>query len=629
MGMTDQRKVEMIVELKQSAQNARRDRISKFQKYYKMFNGILDYDESYPWRSKIFMKEVYKVIDTIHPIFMDMIFMKGEAFRVKGVDSPINTKQASILSALIAFYIEKMDAYDTIDDFVTELLITGTAFAKMYWEVKTIKREEEVESEVPRIANLFGKELQLGNMIETNREIVTRYVKDNPTIEHISYKDIFFSTKAKNFKNTWIIHRTWKTLDQLKNKNKKYKEVTGENFYKNLGQLELLSTGVDCKDGDPEDSITRDEKSELGINNHAGLAEVEDPQPVSEDLKMNNEGEIEILEYWNKDGSEVSVVAGGMVLIKDEMNPFEHKSKPFIYSNYKRRPQEIWGIGICELAEDGQDLLNTSVNQSIDSNTLVNNLMVAVSADANIDQDQLKARPGGYVEIDVDPGEAISSKFQQLKFSKVDASSEIALAMNEIREVTGASKLMQGTYESGAVRNTSQARLMMTASNKKFMGKVLTFESMFLKPFIRMFYALIMQYMTRDQVVRILGDKGAEYVKVQPTDICLDLDFVPVGTRQLVEMEQLVHQLNNFLAVVSRIPMAQAIVKFKVLIRKIAENLLGAEVASEILMSDEESKALMQQMMQQQNQQGQGGGNPNPSLGGQNPSQPNSAGGVQ
>lgn len=628
MGMTDQRKVEMIVELKNSAQTARRDRVSKFQKFYKMFNGVLDYDESYPWRSKIFMKEVYKVIDTIHPIFMDMIFMKGEAFKVKGIDSPVNTKQASILSSLIAIYIDKMDAYDTIDDFITELLITGTAFAKMYWEVKTIKREEDVESEVPRVANLFGKEFQLGNMTQTNREVVTKYIKDNPTIEHISYKDIFFSTKAKNFNTTWIIHRTWKTIAQLENKNKKYKAVTGENFYKNLGQLKM-SAGVDSRDGDPEEAVTRDEKNELGINTNAGLAEVEDPRPASENLNINNENEVEILEYWNQDGSEVSVVAGGMVLIKDEKNPFDHKGKPFLYANYKRRPQEIWGIGICELAEDGQDLLNTSVNQSIDSNTMINNLMVAVASDANIDQDQLKARPGGFVEIDVDPGESITSKFQQIKFSKVDASSEIGLAMNEIREVTGASKLMQGTYESGAVRNTGQARLMMTASNKKFMGKVLTFESMFLKPFIRMFYALIMQYMTRDQVVRVLGDKGAEYVKVEPKDICLDLDFVPVGTKQLVEMEQLVHQLNNFLAVVSRIPMAQSIVKFKVLIRKIAENLLGSEVASEILLSDEESKALMQQMMQQQNQQGQGGGNPNPSLGGENPSQPNPAGGPQ
>jgi len=630
MNQQEMNMVNKIIELKNSSSTNRRDMEQRFKKYYQMFNGILSDSDTYPWRSKLYMKETYKVIDTVLPMYLEMLFMKGDPFATKGVDTILDKSQSKVINKLIKVYIQKMELYPEMDDFTTELLVTGTAFGKMYWTKETRDIEVDREVDVPNKFDVLGMSFSLGSTKETQRATIERVTKDSPTFDFISYKDIFYSPYATSLKKSWVIHRTWKSLDRLKEEDKKAIEITGEKKYKNLKELDMYKPTGDSKSGDQQQQITRAEKDKLGLNTGGKSSDL---PYINIKLDLNENNELEILEFWTTSGSKVYTVAGGQVLIREMVNPFEHGEKPFLYSNYKKRPGEIQGIGICELTEDGQDFLNTSTNQAVDSNTMVNNLMLIAARDAGVNLDETKARPGGVVFVDVEPNEKVTDKVQQLKFSKVDTTMEIEMARREIHEVSGANKIMQGTYESGAVRNTSQTRLLMAAGNKKFLGKIVTFENMFLKNFVRMLYSLIRQYMTADQVVEILGDKGQQYVKVTPKDIALDLDFVAVGARQLDEMEQLSHQLNNFLAVVSKIPMATAIVKFKELIRKIAENLLGEDMASDVVLTEKESEKMMKQMLQAQQQmggQGSAGGNTQPNTGGATePSQPNMGGGIQ
>ena len=622
--LADRIKAQDIVEKKSAASMNRSGLDAKFEKFYKMYNAKLDNKEGYTYRSKLYMKETFKVIDTLHPIFMDMLYMKGNPFKVKGTKEKLTDKQAKMYERLMSIYFNRMNSYCALDDFVTELLITGTAFAKVYWEkkVRMIAKDEEVE-ESSEVADWLDPEsVTKTKIIKTNVEHI---VTDTPRFEHVSYKDIFVSSRAKTLENTWLIHRTWKSLEQLKKEDSEQKKKIGKKRYKNLGDLK--PAGIEGRLGDIQEQITIKEKQEIGIQ----LSADKDAQNIDtyEDIELviNSEGDLEILEYWSTDGSEMKVVAGGRVLIKEEKNPFEHGDKPFVYSNYKKRPGEIFGIGICELAEDGQDLVNTAVNQAMDSNNLVNNLMFVVSREAGVDTDQLKARPGGFIFVDNPEQVPLNTIVEQIKFSKVDTSSEIALGIRDINESSGAGRIMQGTYESGAVRNTSQTRLLMSSGGRKLAGKVLTFEEMFLKPLVNIVYKLIQQFMTREMVVDVIGKDGEEYIEVTPDKVAMDLDFIPIGTKQLIEMEQLVHQMNNFMAIASKIPMAEAVVKFRVLLRKIWANMSTDTDNEDILYTEEESMKIIQQMVQAQTQQA--GGNTQPNTGGQNPSQPNPAGGSQ
>ena len=185
--------VQRVVDLINSTSTARQAMESKFAKYYRMFNGELGEDKQYPWRSRLYMKETYKVVDTIHPIFMDMLFSKGNSFRVKPLKD-VDKKQASAIEALITYFIEKMNAYDQFEDFTKEMLITGTAFGKITWEVEEKEYEGTVFIDKPKFANipLLGQ-VQTGTEKVPTKQTKVRIVQDNPLFSHVSYKDIFVS----------------------------------------------------------------------------------------------------------------------------------------------------------------------------------------------------------------------------------------------------------------------------------------------------------------------------------------------------------------------------------------------------------------------------------------------------
>jgi hypothetical protein len=617
--------VNKVVSAQQDASLARESLEEKFQAYRDMIEGKLKTENSSKYRSQIYIKETFKVMDTVMPIFLDMLFTQGNAFRVKGIDGPLDQRQAAALEYLISIYIEKMQAYNSIHDFIWDMLQYGTAFGKLTWTKETVDYTEDI------LETYLGKQKILGIELpvkKTRKRTIdkTKTTKDAPVFEHVSYKDIFFSTRTKNLQTSWVIHRYYKTLEELESSDVKYKDLTGEALFKNMKELSRLHSGISPLD--QQEIITSLEKQDLGLNE---TGKSMDTQGITEDLEVNDDGEIEILEYWTSDNKSVIIVAGRQVVIREMDNPFKHKQKPFIWSNYIRRPHEIWGMGIPELAQDGQDYLNTVTNQGIDSNTLTNNLMFIAFRDRGIDASQLKANPGGIIFADSDsPGEPINNVLQQIKFSKIDTLPEMSVAKGEIQEVTGAGKIMQGSYESGAVRNTSQQRMLMAAGQKKFIGKILTFESMFLKPFVRQMYGLIGQFMETEQVVKIIGKRGEEWIKISPQDICTDLDFMPVGSKQLVEMEQLIHQLNNAVAVIAADPEARNIIDMKNLYRKLLENMLPGMDAQELILSEEETQQRQQQAQQQQLTQMAGQEGVKAQIkNSMNPSQPNMAGGVQ
>jgi hypothetical protein len=199
---------------------------------------------------------------------------------------------------------------------------------------------------------------------------------------------------------------------------------------------------------------------------------------------------------------------------------------------------------------------------------------------------------------------------------------------------------MQGTYESGAVRNTSQTRLIMAAGQKRFVGKILTFEEMALKPFARQFYGLVQQYVKKPVVVNMLGQDGMKYVTLKPSDIKRDLDFIPMGSRQLVELEQVVHQMNNFMSVANGIPYSPALVNYRYLLQKVWDAISPDHDGTDVVLSDEDAKRSFEEMKQLMQMGGatsimDGGAQPAqaitgaPSINSINPSQPNMAGGVQ
>jgi len=620
--MDDQEIISRVMKLKKDASDSRQKLESDFKLYWEMYNGKLSSAVDGDWRSKLYMKETFKSIDAIHPVFMDMLFMKGNPYRIAGVDGTVDDQQAMIYERLIKVYIEKMDAYITMDDFVRDELIYGTAFAKMYWDYKTVEYEDTEIYETEEQNSVMG--IPLRGKKKAKRNVKKKRISRNvPRLERVDYKDIFVGTRSTNLQEFPVIHRTWQSYDQLVAKNDACMYSTGVSLYDNLKDVKRYLEGGQGRDADQQETITNEQNQQIGLSENT---------PEAKYLELNEAGDIEILEYWTADNSRIYTVAGGLVLIRNASNPFSHHLKPFLYANYIRRPGSIFGIGVCELCAQGQELLNTSVRQQVDNNTLANNITLLADRAADIDFDQIKTNPGGVILCDKEPNERLLDKITQLNFTKVNAGDLINLAISEIQEVSGAGRMMQGTYESGAIRSSGQARMMMGASGKRIGGKVVTHEEMFLKPFVRMLYGLMQQFLTENEIINVMGQQeDLKYVKISRLDIMKDLDFTPVGSRQLIEMEQTVHQMNNFLAITAGDPDAKFLINKRYLYKKIWNNISPDHDGDKVILSDKEAARSYQEQkgLMEQGMADQAGGTRQAGLGGMNPSQPNMAGGVQ
>lgn len=93
---------------------------------------------------------------------------------------------------------------------------------------------------------------------------------------------------------------------------------------------------------------------------------------------------IELLERWGidedpNDGKlkpRLLTVACGKYLIRNTNNPFWHGKNPFIKGTYIPVINEFYGIGLPEICESMQRLLNESVNQRIDNISLALNRII-------------------------------------------------------------------------------------------------------------------------------------------------------------------------------------------------------------------------------------------------------------
>jgi hypothetical protein len=140
------------------------------------------------------------------------------------------------------------------------------------------------------------------------------------------------------------------------------------------------------------------------------------------------------------------------------------------------------------------------------------------------------------------------------------------------------------------------------------------------------------QFLDEDTIVNVMGQEdGIKYAKVRKLDIMKDLDFIPVGSRQLIENEQLVHQMNNFLAITAGDPDAKMLINKRYLYKKIWDNLSPDHDGDKVILSDKDAQRAFneQKELTQMGMADMGAGSRQAGLGGMNPSQPNPAGGVQ
>jgi hypothetical protein len=273
----------------------------------------------------------------------------------------------------------------------------------------------------------------------------------------------------------------------------------------------------------------------------------------------DDDKEFELLEYWEED--KLITLGNNRVLLRERDNPFDHKKKPFVATKFIPSLHEFYGIGVIEPLEGPQNELNTKRNQRLDNINLMLNMMWMLQSGAIDDLKQLVARPGGIIVCnDINglkpvPVHDYTSKAMQ----------EEQVSKNDIHETSGVNEFVRGTNTDGSSLTATEIRVKYEQSATRLDYNLKLMAETGIRDIATMIVALDQQFITDEQIVRVVSDGSTKFYGIRPEDIRGDFEVkVNPDPAGIGERERLENLTNAFMMVqnmqsANPVPLAKAI----------------------------------------------------------------------
>ena len=197
-----------------------------------------------------------------------------------------------------------------------------------------------------------------------------------------------------------------------------------------------------------------------------------------------------IQERW--DNEKVMTVLAGKRLIRNEPNALG--KIPFYSVNWWQIQDCFWGMGLGTCLGGEQRLQQGFINAVANIGTLASNQPLIRSRSANINTQQVRARLGGFIDVDGDPTKAI----HPLDLPKIQPEMFSVIAASESRteSISGASQMLTMGASRPSGRGSSMGRTatgagnLMQAATDRIGGLVEDFNRQVYQPFLWQIYDL-------------------------------------------------------------------------------------------------------------------------------------------
>lgn len=245
-----------------------------------------------------------------------------------------------------------------------------------------------------------------------------------------------------------------------------------------------------------------DQTSSIYVQHAAGPFTKTTEDPLDEPLLIQ--------ERW--DSEKVMTVLQGIRLIRNEPNPLG--CVPFYSVAWWMIQNSFWGIGLGTALGGEQRLQQGFINAVADVGTLAANQPIIRSRGANVNTQQVRARLGGFIDVDGDVQKALMPmelpKIQSEMFSVVQASEQ------RTESTSGASaQLTMGSSPGKATslgRTATGAGGMIQAAVDRIGGLVEDFNRQVFQPFLWQMYELNRKFLPPTVYREILSDVlGTEF----------------------------------------------------------------------------------------------------------------------
>jgi hypothetical protein len=470
-----------------SAEETQRDKFKKFNDFDYIYHSKLKKsDPNIP--SKVFNPIVWSFIETV----VTRLLAKNPKIGYKPRERT-DEQQALIMSSLFDYWFEKCNVYPIIVNWVKDALTYGTGIVKVDWYTskprKLLSYITDVNGDVQPQLDEMGQPIE---KLATQESEVIDY--DDPRIKNVNIYDFFVDPKATSMYDAkWVIHQYWASIEELEEQND-YSSQYGKPRYNRAALKRLKGTAESASD------FERAKKQAAGIQ-----------------VNYGKEERAKIWEMWEDD--HLVVVADETETLTDDINPNWHGKKPFIRIVDSLNSGEFWGKGEIEPVEKSLHALNTTQNQRIVN---VNRILSPMwKAKNTVDDDELQFIDNGIIHIN----DLTDVEIQSIPNVTGTAVQEQNLLVESMQRALGVTDYVTGIQTPG--QTAAEVQIKTSEANQRFGHKVKLIEEMGFKPLGEFIYQLYQQFVTKEKIIRIMGQQGEQYIKVKPSDIVGDFDVVP------------------------------------------------------------------------------------------------------
>jgi peptidoglycan hydrolase CwlO-like protein len=468
-----------------SAEKYQQTYFDKFSRFDDLYNSKFNSAYATPNGSKVFLPFCYGAVETVMPRMFSADPILNYLPREKG-----DVKQAQILSDLFKYWWYKSRAFLIVQDWIKSALIYGTGILKISWDYK-VKNQ-----------NIRDKD-----KITTNPKVMY----DDPKIENVNIYDWFFDPTATNMMDMqWCIHRYYTTIDEL--------EAEQENLE---AQKKALVEKNEPKEANKISLYNDIDRLRNKISGKVEKSSYEKDRKVSVGGEYQDEkiDEAELWQMWEADGNIITYSPQLSKVIRTQKQPYWHGKLGFILINDTRVPREVYGKGEIEPIEKLQHAANTITNQRIDNINFILNPMWKVTGEVN--DAELVPSQGGIVHLQ--QGE--DAKQVEMQPVTTAAYNELEFLRNQIQDTLGITDYIKGMQT--PQQTLGEVEVKTEQAGARIAAKIRLLEDMGLKELGQFVLDLYQQFITDEKVVRITGDRGAEWVTITADDIAGEYDVIP------------------------------------------------------------------------------------------------------
>lgn len=508
-----------------------------WEKWDKAYNCITN-EKFYEGTANLFPPETRAACRTLTNFVDETIFSADPKFQIKGQGGANDTLKAEAIYSLLDWQQEKAKVRMKLRKMLGSYLVKyGLAIVKVVWKVD----EKFVVADAAQRARM--KQFVAGEY----HDVIDKSVK---TI----YDNVDFQVKDLH-SMYWNYFKDWESQKIIIERNEVDESYLKLMARKGVYNAAAVSAAIEGKTGDSSKSVVESVAEKY--------SHIQDITGLSGDF--NSPGrQHEILEAWcnfdlDGDGIEeecLITILDKEYVVRSELNPYDIQEKPYLWVPWESIEGTSLGCGVPQLAERSQIALNDFTNQIMDNITAILDCMKVVDDLAEIPDSQLKSRPNGIIRSKTGV-EAV--KFLPPALTANEGLKAVQMAKEDIRNATEATMSLQGLPARYGT-TASEYKQQGAAAARGVFAKVREIEDRIIKEFLRKAYCYDLQFMAREDFIRVLGEKAAPLIGTIDDPILVkeairgDYDFIPLGVTQLEDKIVSAQQQMNYFNLISKLP---------------------------------------------------------------------------